>query len=141
MRYKSLVIEHPSYPYPPDTGQITATSSPPFRTITSGSSIISKSTLHRLEFNTFPRSDFEWREVRTLPSSESFKPSFGMDIFSEANPVVVEAAEKYSTVIVGCEFDMVTVKDKRSDFASDNRTNYFRLLWRTSTLNSLLANV
>jgi len=43
------------------------------------------------------------------PSSESFRPSYGMKIFSEANPVVVEAAAKYSTVMVGSVFDIVVV--------------------------------
>lgn len=92
--------------YPPDTGQMTATSSPPFSTTSSGFSTISASTLHSLDSSTLSNPVPGCREIKSAGNDESLNGSDdGRVIFSEVSFVAVEAAAKYNTVISG--WDMV----------------------------------
>ena len=92
--------------YPPDTGQMMATSSPPTNIVSSGDSTISASTLHRLVCSIFSRLLPGCFEISILDKDERWKRSealagAGSKIRSEVSPVAVEAAAKYRTVTSG----------------------------------------
>ena len=85
-------IKRPTHP--PDTGGITATSSPPLRTNESRSWTNSASTLHRLCSRTRSIPLFGCRDTTSFARSESFNPSSGTANVSEVRFVAVVAAAK-----------------------------------------------